>query len=270
MKISFKVDEKKVIKDYLIERNFSKKIIRDIKDNIYVNNNKKRLWEAVLYGDNLEIILDDELSNIVPVEDDLEIVYEDEYLMVVNKTKRIPVMPNHGYYTNSLANHLMAYFVKNNIKSTIHLVNRLDKDTLGLVLIAKHKLIHGILSKMNIDKKYYAVCDGIIFEDGEISLPIARGEDIKRVIGGSKDAKTVYHVIKNNVNTLLDISLLTGRTHQIRIHLSEIGHPIVGDSLYGNGGELALMSYYLGFNHPISNKYMEFSIPLTKDMEKIV
>ena len=258
--------KRQTIKECLEENNFSKHIIRNMKKNhISIGTEKKRLWETVLEKETLEIGFGIEESTIIPVKGDINVVFEDEYILIVNKPNNQASMPNRGHYKTSLANYVKYYFERNKIFNTIHLVNRLDYPTSGLVLIAKNKLIHGLLFKTDIKKKYYAVVVGKI-ESGVIEKPIQKDNN-KRTIGGDTMAKTEYNVIKHKTNSLLDINLITGRTHQIRVHMAYLNHPIVGDKLYGSGQDLALQSYYLQFIHPITKNDMVIQIDLEERLE---
>ena len=154
---------------------------------------------------------------------------------------------------------------KNNIEdSTIHFINRLDKDTEGLLIVAKDKYSASILSKnlSNIKKCYKAICCGIIHSDGEIHTSIKKDVGIKRIVSDDgKPSITKYKVLKYiEDNTLLDIEIMTGRCHQIRVHLQSIGHPILGDPLYGEGDMLHLTSYKIEFNDPFNGEFIHFEI----------
>jgi len=256
------------VKDCLIEHNFSKKVIRSLKY-VYVLNKEVRLWQEVKKGDVLTIPIKEEISDVIPRKGNINIVYEDNFILIVNKPEKMSSQPNIGHYEDSLANYIKYYYEENNINSTIHLVNRLDYDTSGLVLVAKSSYIHNLFKKVDIIKKYYAVVSGIIKEDGIIKAPIIRDGKI-RVVGGNKMAITEYKVIESKTNTLLDILLHTGRTHQIRVHMKYINHPIVGDSLYGSGDNLALESYYLKFIHPITKNVIEIKLDLENRLKEVI
>lgn len=263
-----KSSKDQTVKECLIEYNFSKKVIRSLKF-VYVNNKEVRLWMNVNEGDILDVPIKEEASDVIPAKGNIDIVYEDSDILIVNKKNKVSTQPNIGHYTDSLANFIKYYFEENNINSTVHLVNRLDFETSGLVLVAKSSYVHNLFKKVKIEKKYYAVASGIIDGDGIIEKPIIRDGEY-RVIGGSKMAITEYHVIESKTNTLLECILHTGRTHQIRVHLKSIGHPIVGDNLYGIGDNLALQSYYLKFIHPITNKEIEVKLELEDRLKEVI
>ena len=266
--MEIKSSKKQIVRDCLIEHNFSRKVIRSLKY-VYVNNKEVRLWQEVNEGDTLVVPIKEETSDVIPTKGSLDIIYEDNYLLIVNKPSKMSTQPNIGHYEDSLANYIKYYFEENNINSTVHLVNRLDYDTSGLVLVAKSSYIHNLFKKVNIEKRYYAVVSGIIESNGIINAPIIRDGKI-RVVGGSKEAITEYRVIESKTNTLLDVILHTGRTHQIRVHMKYINHPIVGDPLYGYGDNLALESYYLKFVHPITEELIEEKIELENRLKEVI
>lgn len=253
--------KKQTIKECLKENNVSRHFIRSIKT-VMVNDLEKRLWEEIEENQVIEINIIEE-SMIVPTEGNLNIIYEDDDILVVNKPHDMASMPNRGHYRNSLANYVKYYFETKKINSTIHLVNRLDYLTSGLVLIAKNKLIHALFSKIEIKKKYYAVVNGII-ESGIIEKPISK-IDGRWQVGGDAYAKTKYEVLEQKKNTLLDIELFTGRTHQIRAHMQFLNHSIIGDKEESN---LALQSYFLEFIHPVKKEKMTFVLELEDGLKK--
>lgn len=225
---------------------------------------------------------DEDNSNIVPTEMNLDIVYEDEWLLVVNKPAGIAIHPSILHYSDSLCNGIRFYFDSIGLKKKIRPVNRLDLNTSGLVVFAKCEYIQECLisqMKNNVFKKeYLAICDGI-FENksGTVNLPIARKETsiIERCISDvGQPSITHYNVLKEfNNYSLVKCVLETGRTHQIRVHMSAIGHPLIGDSLYGSISNLinrqALHCYNLHFLHPITKKHMNFCGEIPLDLKKL-
>jgi len=243
------------------------------------------VWEyvntPVKTGDLLEIkLIETESSEkIPPVYAPFDIVYEDEDILVVDKPANMPVHPSLNHYENTLATAVCYYFTKQDIPYTFRCVNRLDKNTTGLTILAKHMLSSAILSQevavKNIKREYLAIVTGETEEIGTIDAPIGRKDTstIERQIDyeHGERAITRYHKIDTkNGYTLLSLVLETGRTHQIRVHMSSIGHPLIGDFLYHpTSNELprqALHSHKLEFIHPITGQPMSFVAPLPKDM----
>lgn len=235
--------------------------------------------------DIIEIFIDfeEESENIIPTQMSLDIIYEDEYYIVINKPSGIAIHPSILHYTDSLANGIKFYFEQKNIKKKIRPINRLDKDTSGIVIFAKNEYIQELLvreMKKNVfSKEYIAVCEGIFKnETGTINLPIGRKENsiIERCVRSDGDiAITHYKVLK----TLKDVSIVyvtleTGRTHQIRVHMSNIGHPILGDTLYGNPSPIinrqALHAYKVRFIHPITGLNVEYIADIPSDVKAII
>lgn len=219
-------------------------------------------------------------SNIVPTKMDLNIVFEDDWLLVVNKPAGIAIHPSVLHYSDSLCNGIRFYFDKIGLKKKIRPVNRLDLNTSGLVVFAKCEYIQECLINQmknnQFKKEYLAVCDGIFDEkSGTINLPIARKENsiIERCISeNGQTAITHYEILKEFDNySLVKCSLETGRTHQIRVHMSAIGHPLLGDSLYGSISDLinrqALHCYNLQFIHPVYNNDLNFFGDLPNDFK---
>ncbi len=290
MKLTYAVTKNDYsIKQILKERFYmSERFILKLKKNngILLNGTSEHVNKLVFENDILEIIenFEEDNSNIVPSDSiHLSIVYEDEYMLIVNKQPGIPVHPSMSFYENSLSNAIRFYFDKINLKKKIRPVNRLDKDTSGLVIFAKNEYIQECLvrqMKLNLfKKKYIAFLEGILEnKSGIIDAPIARKDKsiIERCIdkNGSM-AVSYYTVLKDFKNfSEVEFTLETGRTHQIRVHSSYIGHPILGDSLYGHDSYLisrqALHAYYISFIHPITKEIMELKIDLPEDMLNIL
>lgn len=238
---------------------------------IFINNEIFNTRLKCNSGDELliDFSAEEDNSNIVPTKMDLSIVYEDDWMLVVNKPANMPVHPSMEHFTDSLANGIRFYFDSIGLKKKIRIVNRLDLNTSGLVIVAKCEYIQECLIKEMSDgsfkKSYLALASGIFNKkDDVLTFPIARKQSsiIERCVDfeNGQFSSTHYRVIKEiDGNSLILCSLKTGRTHQIRVHLSYIGHPLVGDSLYGNcsASEFPdgqkLHCYRLKFVHPITN-----------------
>ncbi len=236
-------------------------------------------------GDVLEILFaeEDSSENIVPVEMNLDIVYEDEDILVINKPADTPIHPSQGNYDNSLANGVKHYYESQGINFVFRCVNRLDRDTTGLVVIAKNMLagaaLNAAMVRREIHRTYLAVVKGELPEEGTIDFPIARkdGSTVERCVDFETGEHAVTHfecVEKNEKYSLAKIWLETGRTHQIRVHMNAIGHPLPGDFLYHNDrseiSRQALHSWRLEFMHPVTGVLMKFEQPLPEDMRKLL
>lgn len=273
---------------YLRRRGFSYQNLTQLKkmpESILINGVWSYMRTPLHSGDILTVhIRETESSpNIPPVELPLDIVYEDEDIVVVNKPAGMPVHPSLNNYRNSLANALMYYYQQQGKPFIFRCTNRLDRDTSGLTVIAKHMVSSSILSSMTarheIEREYLAVVRGsVVPSSGTIDAPIGRTGSslIERKIDfeHGERAVTHYHVVKEeNGHSLVSLILETGRTHQIRVHMKYIGFPLAGDYLYNPDMEYiqrqALHSCRLSFRHPITGKHMEFTADLPKDMDRI-
>lgn len=291
--IKKKEDNYETVRQVLKQEFFiSSNLLTDLRKNklVFVNGNSTyldfRLQEFDVVTVNFDLI-DEECNNIVPVKMNLDILYEDEYLLVINKPAGIPVHPSMLHFENSLSNGVKYYFDSINLKKKIRPVNRLDRNTSGLVMFAKNAYVHSRLSclmeKNQFKKEYVAICEGIFAKSsGTINAPIARKANsiIERCVSPDGDvAITHYNVIKHYLINGLNVSLVrilleTGRTHQIRVHMAHIGHPIFGDSLYGNVSNLinrqALHSCSIEFQHPITGKHLAITADLPEDIKKLI
>ena len=263
-------------------------LITKLKQNrkILLNSEFTYLDHLVKINDFVEVDLDLEESseNIVPNPNiELDIVFEDDSILIVNKSAGIPVHPSMNHFTDSLSNAVKYYFNTINLKKKIRPVNRLDKNTSGLVIFAKNEYVQDLLIKQmkaNILKKeYLAILVGTLKEkNGVINAPIARkeGSIIEREIN-EKGFSSITHFklirnfeYNNTKLSLVKFVLETGRTHQIRLHSKYINHPILGDSLYGSSSSFisrqALHAYKINFLHPIKKEPLSFEVPLPEDM----
>lgn len=256
-------------------------------------NMKKISVNGVITDTRNPVKLEDKISisfdyeenneNIVPKEMNLDILYEDDWFLIINKPANIAVHPSMLHYDNSLSNAIRFYFDKIGLKKKIRPVNRLDKNTSGIVIFAKNEYIQECLINQmknnTLKKEYLALVDGH-FNDksGIINKPIARKENsiIERCISlDGKESITKYEVLKEfNNYSLIKCILLTGRTHQIRVHLASINHSILGDSLYGKENKLinrqALHCYTITFIHPINKTNIEIIAPIPLDIFNLI
>ena len=222
-------------------------------------------------------------SGIVPAPGPLDIVYEDEDLIVLNKVAGVSVHPGPGHFDDTLGNFLVDYYEKTGQEADFHPVHRLDRGTSGLLVAAKHPHAQEVLKKQlhteHFRRVYLAVCEGIL-EDwtGVIDAPLGPkpGSLMEQMVRpDGKPARTRYGVLRRWGDRLLvELELETGRTHQIRVHMAHIGHPLTGDFLYGTEdkaliGRPALHSGYLSFLHPITKEKLQFSTPLPQDMARL-
>lgn len=291
MKLIYKIIDnkyetvKKVLKS---EFNMSDKLILRLKQNqkIFVNDKLSYINDTLFVNDIVTVLIDfeEDNSNIVPTKMNLDIIYEDEFMLILNKPAGIAIHPSCMHFDNSLSNGVKYYFDTIHLKKKIRPVNRLDKDTSGLVIFAKNEYIQECLVNQMKNKvfrkEYLAILNGYLENKiGIINAPIARENNsiIKRCVNDNGDVSiTHYEVIKNLRNNMCFVKFIleTGRTHQIRVHSSYIGHSIIGDTLYGTASNLisrqALHAYKIEFIHPIFKNKLIFEVDLPNDMNKLI
>ena len=270
--------------DFLRKKGFSRHILSSMKaDKEALTRNGQRIGgrEQLLAGDHFRVRLLETVDSggIVPVSMPLSILYEDEDILVINKPADMPVHPSIGNYTNTLANGVAAYLDAKDEHSPFRCINRLDRDTSGALILAKNAFSAAVLSTQmrnrQIRRTYLAVVEGITPPNGTISAPISRVDDsvIERHVDFLRGEPAVTHYERlevKNEHSLLEIHLETGRTHQIRVHMGYIDHPLPADYLYHPVYDCfkrqPLHSLQLEFRHPVTDKSMCLLAPVSEDM----
>jgi 23S rRNA pseudouridine1911/1915/1917 synthase len=281
-------DSGRFVKEFLEEKNISKTALTDIKFNggdILVNGGHVTVRHSLREGETLSVLFPPEVPSegLMPEKIPLDVVYEDEYILVINKPPFLSSIPSREHPTGSLSHGLLHYYDQHHISSTVHLVNRLDRDTSGLLIVAKHRHVHHLFSKEqklhHIQRTYHALVHGELADDnGTIDAPIGRKTESiieREVRADGQQAVTHYEVLERLEGyTYIQLKLETGRTHQIRVHLSHLGHPLLGDELYGGTREnitrQALHSHDLHFYHPLLQKSLSFTADIPEDMRLLI
>ncbi len=277
------------VEQFLKRKGYSSQNLTEIKrmpKSVLVNGQHYYMRDKLNTGDHLTIqICETKCSEkIPPVKLPLDILYEDEDIIVLNKAAGMPIHPSLNHYTNSLANALAWYYQEQGKPFIFRCCNRLDRDTSGVTVVAKHLVSGNILSaatfKREIHREYLAIVRGRVTPpSGTITAPLARkpGTIIERIVDfeNGEPAITHYKVVEEkNGHSLVSLCLETGRTHQIRIHMKYLGFPLIGDYLYNPDMEhisrQALHSHRLSFAHPITGEPMTFEAPLPEDMKRIL
>ena len=277
-------EQNTTVLDFLRKKGFSRHILSSMKaDKEALTRNGQRIGgrEQLLAGDYFRVRLLETIDSdgIVPVSMPLSILYEDEDILVINKPADMPVHPSIGNYTNTLANGVTAYLDAKGEHSPFRCINRLDRDTSGALILAKNAFSAAVLSTQmrnrQIRRTYLAVVEGITPPNGTISAPISRVDDsvIERHVDFLHGEPAVTHYERletKNEHSLLEIHLETGRTHQIRVHMGYIGHPLPADYLYHPEYDCfkrqPLHSLQLEFRHPVTDKSMCLLAPVPEDM----
>lgn len=287
-KLEYTVDPEfagRTVLSFLRSKGYSARVITGLKKNphgIMLRNKKVTVQKTLKGGDRLTVYIRDVAGdNVVPRDIPLDVPYEDRDVAVVNKPAGMATHPSQDNYDSSLANALAYRFSQRGEDCTVRAVNRLDKNTSGLILIAKNRLAAAVLSNElksgGIAKQYLALVEGVPDKSGTVDAPIARapGSTIeRRVSEDGERAVTHYELLLAGEFSLVRLTLETGRTHQIRVHMSHIGHPVAGDFLYGtefSGGmpRHALHACALEFTHPVTGERIALKAPLPDDMARL-
>lgn len=285
--ISYINEEDLTLKEILLDKlNFSVRSLSKMKreKSVLVNGEFKKLSSNIVKGDLIEVRIDEDMANFEPQDLNLNIIYDDFDIIMVNKPPFMVVHPTKSHFDKTIANGVTDYIIKNNEKVKVRFVNRLDMNTSGLVIVAKNAYAHHVLSKDMSDdkviKRYITVVNGVVENDeGTINQPIYRPteDSIKRVVDERGQASVTHYKVLERLNnaTVLEVKLETGRTHQIRVHMNFIGHGIIGDELYGYVNEdlinrQALHAYSLEFMQPRTKEILEFKAEIPNDMKDLI
>ena len=276
-------EENKLKSELLDKMNISVRMLCSIKKekSVTVNGKYVPMHTMVCGTDIIKIELPHESNEYEAQQMGIEVLYEDFDLLVVEKPFGMVVHPTRNHLENTMLNALKYYFDENGIKSKVRFVNRLDRDTSGILIVAKNAYAHSVLTKdtsmWEMHKKYIAVVEGKLDESGTIRLPIIKSEDgIRRMVDeNGQECVTHYRTIKSNERaSFVELELETGRTHQIRVHMSAIGHPIFGDELYGGNMDFierqALHCIELGFYSPRLEKEIRVKTKLHDDITELL
>ena len=272
-----------------LSRSYIQKLLKE--EQVLVNGRIIKANYKTQSGDYIEFhIPDPEVPDILPENIPLDILYEDDYVLVVNKPKDMVVHPSAGHTSGTLVNAVMAHCGEHlsGINGVLRpgIVHRIDKDTTGALLICKDDIVHRDLAeqlkKHSIKRRYRAVVQGNLKEDeGTVNAPVGRHPTDRKKMAinhkNGKEAITHYKVLERfGQATYIECRLETGRTHQIRVHMASLGHPLLGDTVYGSSKNpyhlqgQALHAMILGFVHPITGEYLEFEAPLPEYFSKLL
>jgi len=293
IQLTFQVNEpQQLLRDAIRQYGISKKALTSIKyegGKITVNGTEKTVRHKLDVGDTVHITFPPEKKSegLIPQQVDFPILMEDEHLLILTKDAGISTIPSREHPTGTMANFIAGYIEKSGLSATVHIVTRLDKDTSGIVCVAKHRHAHHLLSEMQklgqVSRTYEAFVHGHIEQDEFlIDAPIGRknGSIIERVIDSDgKQAKTSVQVLTRFEKlgeklSHVRLRLHTGRTHQIRVHMMSIGHPLIGDDLYGGDLQLierqALHARELTLVHPFTKEKIHLIAPFPEDMNALI
>lgn len=278
-----------LLRTFLRSKHISKQLLTAVKfsadGKIEVNRTEQNVLYQVQTGDNVRLTFPTEQQNerLLAEYTKLEVIFEDDFLLIINKPAGMASIPSQYHPSGSVANFVKGHYEAQGLTSAIHIVTRLDRDTSGLMLIAKNRFAHARLSTFLqqglLKRRYQALTSGVLQEEaGSIEAPIGRKEVSimeRFVTPEGKYAKTNYEVLKRYRGfDHVAIQLETGRTHQIRVHFSYIGHPLIGDDMYGGETSMlqrqALHSCHLHLVHPVTEEYMAFDLALPDDLEEII
>ena len=285
--ISYTCDEECTLKEILLDKlQFSVRSLTKMKreQSVLVNGNFTKPSTKIKKGDLIEVKIEEDMANFEPQDLNLDILYDDFDIIMVNKPPFMVVHPTKSHNDKTIANGVTDYIIKQNEKVKIRFVNRLDMNTSGLVIVAKNAYAHHTLSldmgENKVEKKYITVVKGIVKDEfGTINAPIYRPteDSVKRVVDERGQASVTHYKVLERLNdaTVLEVKLETGRTHQIRVHMAYIGHGIIGDELYGYVDEdlinrQALHAYSLAFEQPRTKEELKFEAKLPKDIEELI
>ncbi|WP_368495573.1 RluA family pseudouridine synthase [Bacillus sp. Marseille-Q1617] len=276
------------MREFLVDQKISKRTLTSVKfdgGSISVNDSEVNVRHVLKEGDIVKLDFPPETGSdkLLPEDMPLEIVYEDRDVLVLEKPWGMYSIPSKDHSSGTLANGIAGYYNNRSLASAVHIVTRLDRDTSGLVLVAKHRHVHHLFSlqqqERGISRTYEALAEGYLTSNnGFIEQPIGRKDTSiieREVRNDGQYAKTAYRVLYQYAEAAhLSLRPYTGRTHQIRVHMSSIGHPLMGDDLYGGKVNLikrqALHCKTLSFYHPMKKEWMKFESPLAEDMKMVL
>lgn len=291
--LQFIVDEQAILlREFLHSKGISKRTLTALKyegGSLQVNGAERTVRHPLVFGDRVTVIFPEERPSkgLQPEEGPLSIIYEDEALLILDKPPYQSTIPSRDHPAGSIANRVAGKFKRERVPATVHIVTRLDRDTSGLLCIAKNRHIHHLLSEQinasGMYREYVAITEGCIQPDSfTIEQPIGRkdGSIIERTVRlDGKYARTdvqllSHHNVAGEDLSFVSLVLHTGRTHQIRVHMQWLGHPLAGDDLYGGSRHLierqALHCGTLGFTHPLSGETLLFQSVIPADMKKLI